>query len=126
MSLFSRLSVSCVVAFLVTAGVRADDEVVGAIWKVERQDNTDIKWQFRADKKGAVWTVPDKGKPEKRGSWSGDADKTVIKIDPIEGRKNAERTITIVLVEKKPLKYQGEVEFPNGKKFPLTVTLVKD
>lgn len=113
-------------ALSITMSSRAD-EVVGAIWEVQRQDNKEIVWRFRAGPKGVVWTVPKEGKPESIGTWGGNPGKTVINIDaPDKGKIGAKRTITIVLVEKNPLKWQGEVEFPNGDKKPLTVKLIKD
>jgi hypothetical protein len=110
---------------LVTPVIRAEDKVNGAIWHVKNKEGAE--WDFRAGEKGVLWTVPKEGKPEKLGSWTGDGDKTVMEIDaPALGKIGKKRTITIIQIEKKPLKYQGEVEFPDGKKIPLTVTLVKD
>jgi len=114
----------CVTALLTATSSQADD-VVGAIWHVERKDG--IKWQFRAGPKGVIWTVPKDGKPEPLGTWSGNPGKTVMKFDGTSNAKiGVKRTITIVLVGKNPPMWQGEVEFPNGDKFPLTVTLIKD
>ena len=114
----------CVVAGLAAAPARADDDVVGAIWRTEREDGTKAKLVFRAGPKGIVWTVPEKGLPVKIGTWKGDAEKTVMTIDPAQ--KGQKRTISIVLVEKKPPAWKGEVELADGTKHPLKVTLVKD
>lgn len=121
-----RVLLLCVAAVVVANGAGADD-VVGAIWKVERQDNKEIVWTFRAGPKGGVWSVPKEGKPELIGTWTGGSGKTVIKIDAADKRKHGpKRTITIVQVGKNPPKWQGEVELSDGRKAPLTVTLVKD
>jgi len=112
------------VAGLTTMRARAD-EVVGAIWQVK--NNEGFEWQFRAGPKGVIWTVPKEGKPERLGTWWADGPQTIMKIDaPAMGKIGAKRTITIVLVEKKPPKWQGESKLPNGKKYTLTVTLIKD
>jgi len=101
------------------------DEVVGAIWQVKNKNGNE--WQFRAGPKGVIWTVPKEGKPEKLGTWSAKGPDTVMNFDaPNLGGIGTKRTINIVLVVKKPAKWQGEAVFPNGKKIPLTVTLVKD
>ncbi len=121
--LFSAF-VMCAVVGLAATTARAD-EVVGAIWQVKNKEGA--QWKFRAGPKGVVWTVPKEGKPEKLGTWSAKDAETVIKIDaPDQGKLGTKRTITIVRVQKNPAKWQGEVEFPDGKKIPLTVTLIKD
>lgn len=117
----------CVIAGLAAPSARAD-EVIGVIWGVERPD-IGAKWQFRAGPRGRVWTAPGKGKgkPEVIGTWSGTPLETVISINaPHKGPIGAKRKITIVLVGKKPARWEGEVEFPDGGKFPLTITLIKD
>jgi hypothetical protein len=121
---FVQLILVCVAAVLIAPASQAD-EVVGAIWQVKNKAGKE--WQFRAGPKGVLWTVPKEGKPEKLGTWTGNGANTVMNIDaPNLGGIGNKRTITIVMTEKKPAKWQGEAEFPDGKKMPLTVTLIKD
>lgn len=101
------------------------DEVVGAIWRVENKIGR--VYLYRAGPRGVLWTVPKEGKPERLGTWSGNPGETVMKIDaPHLGGVGTKRTITVTLVGKKPPKWHGEAEFPDGTKLPLTITLVKD
>ncbi len=114
----------CMITGVASNPARADD-VVGAIWRVENKVGRVYK--YRAGPKGVLWTVPKEGKPEKLGTWSGNPGETVMKIDaPNLGGIGNKRTITVTLVGKKPPKWQGESEAPDGKKMPLTITLVKD
>lgn len=120
----SHVFALCMVAGVATNPSRAD-EIVGAIWRVE---NTKGRvYSYRAGPRGVLWTAPEEGKPEKIGNWSGNAGKTVMKIDaPHLGGIGNKRTITVTLVGKNPPKWQGEAKLPDGKKIPLTITLVKD
>ncbi len=114
----------CMVTGVASSPARAD-EVVGAIWRVENK--TGRVYQYRAGPRGVLWTVPKEGKPERLGTWSGNRGETVMKIDsPHLGGIGNKRTITVTLVGKQPPKWQGEAELPDGKKIPLTITLVKD
>jgi hypothetical protein len=114
----------CVVAWMASNAAGAD-EVVGAIWRVE--NNRGRVYRYRAGPKGVLWTTPKEGKPQKLGTWSGNPGETVMKIDaPDLGGIGTKRTITVTLVGKNPPKWQGEAETPDGKKTPLTITLVKD
>ncbi|QDU97996.1 hypothetical protein [Lignipirellula cremea] len=119
-----KLLQTLVIAGLITTPAHAD-EVIGAIWQVK--NNVGYEWQFRAGPKGVLWTVPDEGLPKRLGTWSANGPRTVLKFDaPREGTIGAKRTITIVQVGKRPPKWQGESELPNGRKFTVTVTLIKD
>jgi hypothetical protein len=83
------------------------------------------QWRFRAGPKGVIWSTKE-GNPVRLGNWSGNAGKTVLNFNAPEHKLGKKRTITITLDGKNPPKFQGEVEFPDGKKIPLTVTLIKD
>jgi len=114
----------CMVNVIVPNSARGD-EVVGAIWRVENKVGR--VYRYRAGPRGVLWTVPKEGKPEKLGTWSGNPGETVMNIDaPHLGGIGNKRTITATLVGKKPPKWRGEAKMPDGKKMPLTITLVKD
>lgn len=118
-----RVHLACAAALLAPPASRGDD-VIGAVWQVERKDG--FKWRFRAGPKGVLWTPPTEGKPEPIGTWSGNPKTTVLKFDgKVPQKIDSKRTITIVLVGKNPSKWQGEVELPSGEKHPLTVTLIR-
>ena len=122
--LFQAVVVCVAIGVSVTPAWTAD-EVVGAIWHVKNKAGKE--WNFRAGPRGVLWTAPKEGKPEKLGTWSAKGPDTVLNIDaPHLGGVGGKRTINIVMVEKKPAKFQGEAVFPDGKKIPLTVTLIKD